>query len=574
MKRIRPLFNRRAFLATTLFSVGIFLAIFSVAANPPGEWTIVSSPNNGTFTGVTCASASDCWAVGYRRDPNAPNTIYYTLVERWNGISWSIVASPNASATPYNFLFGITCVSASDCWAVGNYYYNGSVDQTLIEHWDGISWAIVASPNTGAAEDNLLKNVTCASASDCWAVGYRRDPAAPNPIYTLVERWNGISWSIVASPNASTTRDNFLFGITCVSPSDCWAVGYYITNTTNYIGKTLIEHWDGTSWAIVTSPNTNINPADSYLYDVTCPSASDCWAVGYVRTGSANGQTLIERWEGSSWAIVTSPSGGTGENFLHDVTCVSGSDCWAVGHSMVGSSSYYQTLIERWDGTSWSITSSPNTSATENNYLRGVTCVSASDCWAVGSHAEHYAVAPTLTSAVSRKTHGTAGTFDVDLPFSFNLPVPAPGIECRAGGSTGGDHTLVFTFNNIPVSGSATVVSGTGSVVGSPTFSGHEMWVNLTGVTNAQQTGVILNVTDSSGQSFSNPEGIPVSMAVLLGDVNANGTVSNADVASIQAKVGATVTQSNFRNDVNANGTLSNGDLAKSQAQVGTQLSP
>jgi hypothetical protein len=177
-----------------------------------------------------------------------------------------------------------------------------------------------------------------------------------------------------------------------------------------------------------------------------------------------------------------------------------------------------------------------------------------------------------LVSAGSRKTHGSSGTFDVDLPFSFGLPVPPPGIECRAGGGTGGDHTLVFTFNNIPVSGSATVVSGAGSVAGSPIFSGHEMQVNLTGVTNAQQIGVILNVTDNSGQSFSNPEGIPVSMAVLIGDVNGNGVVSNTDVASVKAQVAAPIDSSNFRVDVNANGVISNTDVSTTKAQVGATL--
>ena len=76
----------------------------------------------------------------------------------------------------------MTCVSASDCWAVG-YYYDGttSIYQTLIERWDGTSWAIVTSPNTSATQNNYLNGVTCTSASDCWAVGYYRpSSAAPN----------------------------------------------------------------------------------------------------------------------------------------------------------------------------------------------------------------------------------------------------------------------------------------------------------------------------------------------------------------------------------------------------------
>ena len=94
---------------------------------------------------------------------------------------WSIVNSPNAPAPTSNTPLGVTCVSASDCWAVG-YYYNGSYAQTLIERWDGTSWAIVSSPNTSPTQANFLYGVTCVSASDCWAVGYyngRQRPIRP-----------------------------------------------------------------------------------------------------------------------------------------------------------------------------------------------------------------------------------------------------------------------------------------------------------------------------------------------------------------------------------------------------------
>src|SRR5206468_1282429 len=214
----------------------------------------------------------------------------------------------------------------------------------------------------------------------CWAVGsYVAGSGAPR---TLIEHWDGTAWAIVSSPNASLPN-NVLSSVTCVSASDCWAVGYYITATADY--QTLIERWDGTSWAIVNSPNAAQN---NRLNAVICVSASDCWAVGYseiVGAGTLNiDQTLIERWYGNSWAIVTSPNASAWpKNFLYGVTCVSASDCWAVGfsQSLVGTSNINQTLIERWDGTAWVIVSSPNTPETTalSNYLDGVTCVSASN---------------------------------------------------------------------------------------------------------------------------------------------------------------------------------------------------
>lgn len=91
--------------------------------------------------------------------------------------SWGAIASPNATASGSNVLEDVTCVSATDCWAVGSFFGSSAV-RTLIQHWDGSSWSIVASPNmvaTGNNQHNQLVAVTCSSASDCWAVSTHRD---------------------------------------------------------------------------------------------------------------------------------------------------------------------------------------------------------------------------------------------------------------------------------------------------------------------------------------------------------------------------------------------------------------
>jgi serine protease AprX len=166
---------------------------------------------------------------------------------------------------------------------------------------------------------------------------------------------------------------------------------------------------------------------------------------------------------------------------------------------------------------------------------------------------------PQLNSAVSRRTHGAAGTFDIDLPLSGQ-----PGVECR---STGGNYTEVFTFNTDVVSGSAAVTGGIGSVSGSPTFSGDTMTVNLTGVADVQKITVMLtNVTDPNGRVL--PQ-VSLSMNVLIGDVNANKTVNASDVALVKSQVGQVVSSSNFREDVNDDGSLSSSDVALTKSKVG-----
>jgi hypothetical protein len=531
-------------------------------------WAIVTSSDvivtkTNFLNDVTCISESNCWAVGYYT--NGSNSIQ-TLIEHWDGAAWNIVNSPSPSATQ-NYLNDVTCSSASDCWVVG-YYHDGSGFKSLIERWNGTAWAAVTSPNPAGSDNSFLYGVTCASASDCWAVG---QSAIGSLIQTLIEHWDGTAWSITPSLNASTTT-SALNDVTCASASNCMAVGHY----TNAIGidQTLIEHWNGVLWTIdITAANTD-SMKSNVLNSVTCTSASDCWAVGeYINNTPLPNiyQTLVEHWNGTSWAIVGSPnSSATQDNFLNGIMCVSTSDCWGVGH-YINDGSTNQTLIEHWDGISWALVPSPDTLSTQNNTLNGVACASPSACWAVGYYGGGETLvlrypalaAPTPTSVVSRKTHGTFGSFDVDLPLTGN-----PGIECRSGGASG-SYQLVVTFPNAVTFLNAAVTSGTG-IVSNTSGGTAAVTLNLTGVTSAQT----ITLTLSSVNDGANVGDVDIRMGVLLGDVNANKTISNADVASVQAQVGATVTQSNFRNDVNANGTISNGDVAATQAQVGAQLSP
>ncbi len=161
----------------------------------------------------------------------------------------------------------------------------------------------------------------------------------------------------------------------------------------------------------------------------------------------------------------------------------------------------------------------------------------------------------TLTSAVSRKTHAGAGTLDVNLP----LTGPA-GVECRNGG-LGGDHTIVVTFANNVVSGSANVSSGVGSVAGSPTFSGNTMTVNLTGVGDAQTIALNLsNVTDEFSQVLANTA---VSASFLLGDTNGDRVVNAGDALQTRNRAGQGADSTNFRSDVNLDGFLNSGDTAR-----------
>jgi plastocyanin len=171
--------------------------------------------------------------------------------------------------------------------------------------------------------------------------------------------------------------------------------------------------------------------------------------------------------------------------------------------------------------------------------------------------------APLAQSAFSRKVHGGAGTFDVPLPLTGNV-----GVECRTGGSTN-DYQMIVNFATSVTVENASVTSGAGSV-SSFSVSGSQVIVNLTGVTNVQRiTLTLINVND--GTHMGN---VPISMGVLVGDVNGNATVNASDVALTKSQVGQAVGMTNFREDVNAGGTITATDVAIVKSDVGTSLPP
>src|SRR5207248_3811435 len=142
----------------------------------------------------------------------------------------------------------------------------GSIYQTLFEHWDGNNWSVVSSPNPGSGLDFLF-GVAAVSASNVWAVGYNQQ--------TLIEHWNGSNWSIVSSPSPGSGA-NFLFGVAAVSQTNAWAVGYSIDIHSPY--QTLIEHWNGSRWIVVSSPNAGSR--DTRPEGVAASSNSIACAVG------------------------------------------------------------------------------------------------------------------------------------------------------------------------------------------------------------------------------------------------------------------------------------------------------
>jgi hypothetical protein len=385
------------------------------------SWSRVAGPSlsqSGRLSAVSGSSAHDVWAVG-EVDPYGEGG---ALIEHWDGSTWSVVAT--AAGSPAT-LTAVAALSPTDAWAAGAgliEHWNGghwTVSTSIggagllgavgpgdvwsggppISHWNGSSWQPVASPtgvdlpttasavtpsgfvvgsyvdvfgrrrlfaptwvsNVGLG-DNRLRGAADVPSGGSFAVG---DYVASGAHHALIRSFGG-------GIEDGTGPDGILRGASAVTGSDAWAVG--ATDD----GRTLVEHFDGASWAVVPSPNVG---AGDVLTDVAAIAPSDVWAVGSAgATGDAT--TLIEHYDGAVWSIVPSPNAGSGDNALSGVFASAPGDLWAVG-SFVGPSGALRTLVEHWDGGSWTVVPSPNQGPGEN-VLSSVSGRPGAAPWAVG----------------------------------------------------------------------------------------------------------------------------------------------------------------------------------------------
>ena len=396
-----------AVLAATVSGAGLVLAATTGSAATAG-WYIAPTPGTGAddiALGSSCANAQMCMAVGISILNIQTDGTDSPLAESWNGSSWTLGPQPVLPAGQGGGFFNVACVSGSDCWAVGALLgvngSGGNPSATLVENWNGTSWSIVPSPTpTGAGVVGaVLQGVNCVSASDCVAVGFSSDETGAN-LHAITEEWNGSAWSLVPGADTGQTFDQ-LSGVDCVSSTNCWAVGNAgpVQQNPNFLpifpgavgDQGLIEHWDGLSWSLVPS-TTEPSPNGGFLYGITCADPTDCWASGSTTdtSGRASG-FLLQQWNGATWTDVSSavPDSSTA-GMLNSVTCVSSVQCWAVGSlgpfgGGGGGNFRPQSIIESWNGTAWSIEPSPNVATL--SFLDTVTCVRAVMCLAAGSAA-------------------------------------------------------------------------------------------------------------------------------------------------------------------------------------------
>jgi hypothetical protein len=331
------------------------------------SWKTVSVTKAGGFAtlhGLSATAGNDVWAVGSKDAFSTPLTLHF------NGSHWTEVTAPAKGAGTLD-INDVDAISKTNAWAVGYYADTHGHLRTLVEHWDGHVWKIVASPNDGT-QDNALKGVSAVSATNVWAVGI----TGPDPGESmLIEHWNGHAWSL--STPGGIGGPGALDDVSAISASNVVAVGHRAITASN----TLVERFSGSHWAAEASADPS--GVGNELWGVSAPSAGAQWAVGDITNDQASLRTLAERSTGGAWSSKTPGNVGSEPNQLFDVGALSATKAFAVGmHKTSGGTR--RTLTESFANGSWKVLATPNAGSFDN-LLEAVAAVSATNVWAAGT---------------------------------------------------------------------------------------------------------------------------------------------------------------------------------------------
>jgi hypothetical protein len=324
--------------AAALVSLGLAPSLQAQSAVPAKSiFRHLKLPFNiGTVEGIAATASDNVWAV------NATKSLHF------DGKSWSeqkLVPIGNDLLT----MLGAATTGPDDAWAVGFFPSGGAFSQEAVEHFDGTKWSAVQDLNlVGKKIQNVVINsefltsVTALSPKDVWAAGWI---ASDTFILPFVEHFDGTNWSLVGNIlNIPQINDEMLQGISAVSDTDVWAVGFFDEN--GRAGTADTFHFDGKKWTQIKTP-----PLFARFNAVTAIASNDVWAVGLELTNKfgTKSNTLAEHWDGKKWSVVPTPANQKGvlESELNAVAAVSSHSVWMVGDTF---GAFQEGPVLHWDG--------------------------------------------------------------------------------------------------------------------------------------------------------------------------------------------------------------------------------
>lgn len=358
----------------------------AVGAQPGGVTVSRAAPFPATMVGLHCWTASNCIAVG----ANFPQMATQLIAERWNGSHWTRSAMPKPAGADEVTIGSVACPTRTECVAVGAGYppptSKAASPFPLVDYWNGSRWTAGRAVTVGSGD--LLEAVSCSSARNCYAVGNYTSKGGAE-FLPLTEHWNGSGWSRQAAPVPSGTTfgelnavscptakfcvaagtdgngelierltasgwskttpksapSAMLFGVSCPSASSCVAVGSALTT----FGGSVGQRWNGRTWSAFSTPVPR-GASNAGLQSVSCVSANHCLAVGDYTTSKVYADT----WNGSGWHLAAMTTTGGHLGALGAVDCVAAASCVV----LAGTTQFVATTRSEsafWNGTRWKV---------------------------------------------------------------------------------------------------------------------------------------------------------------------------------------------------------------------------
>jgi hypothetical protein len=365
---------------------GAALASRFALTGPPRPASPATASLDDKLNGDSCtpldngsAATANCMAVGFFQDGSTvqPLALNWQQGSPWTGLG----TVPNANTkNTVNLPVEVSCVAPDKlrpvCLMAGEHYSNIRSPAQLAEVWDG-TWTKLSSGNPTGSTWSALEDVSCRTARFCMLTGeagtvQHTSKGEVFPSHATAYRWDGSKLTRLTVPAPPGGRDAELAGVSCPSTTDCLAVGNY----TRADGKSQAysAHWSGGRWTVQNARNLK-SEVLTLFESVSCISRTRCEAVGTTLTPGS--RAFAEVWSNGAWQ--TQPSAAKANANLFGVTCPAPGHCFAAG--ALGS----RSLIEAWDGSHWSAQITPVTAAPRSgSALTHVSCVTPDLCEAVG----------------------------------------------------------------------------------------------------------------------------------------------------------------------------------------------
>ena len=401
-----------------------------VLPNPRGD-------NFGIAVSLACSSVNACETVGWAglqfEGVAPPPSTYLAYGASLTGTTWNLDA-PVVEGPPAAAVFGISCPTESDCISVGTYANDQQKDRPIVESLGANKWSLTAPPMPAGATSATLFAISCPKSGSCVAVG--RFVATSGAWLPYVDVLTNKTWKAKAVPGKSGFINVGLFGVSCVSMSECVAVGSASMNTssnpycsTNCTQAPVVEELIGTKWTESTppSPSETVNPV---LDGVSCWAIRQCVAVGtYYYSGfQGNVETLSgTRWH---WSHATAPAGGLWAE-LFGVACTSAASCHLAGAFGEGASQY--PLVETGSANGdWTPSAPDGTTAFMSGDFGGIACQSTTSCVAVGTNGTNALVGQLAGSTWTTASLGVPSGFREEYLYAASCPLSG---SCHAAGA-------------------------------------------------------------------------------------------------------------------------------------------